>query len=122
MSYGIPLSSPSSDSFIIFWINSLSSSVKWTEDDDSEESSVLTREIWSFTISNFLDIDESIILNNSLFSESSPGPVKFAASLLGLCNSETRLPLVDISEATKSKVSNCLKDLSLIWSENYSCK
>ena len=53
-------------------------------------------------------------LHNSLFIESSPGPVKFAASLLGLCSSETRLPLVKINETTKSEVSNCLKDLSLI--------
>ena len=53
-------------------------------------------------------------LHNTLFLESSPGPVKFAASLLGLCNSETRLPLVEINEATKDKVSNCLKDLLLI--------
>ena len=29
-------------------------------------------------------------LHNSLFLESSPGPVKYAASLLGLCTSETR--------------------------------
>ena len=53
-------------------------------------------------------------LHNSLFIESSPGPVKFAASQLGLCNSETRLPLVEISEETKNEVSKCLKDLSLI--------
>ena len=53
-------------------------------------------------------------LNNSLFIESSPGPVKFAVSLLGLCKSETRLPLIEINEATKNKVSNCLKELSLI--------
>ena len=53
-------------------------------------------------------------LHNSLFLESSPGPVKFAASLLGLCSSETRLPLVEISEKTKKNVSDCLKSLSLI--------
>ena len=53
-------------------------------------------------------------LHNSLFSESSPGPVKFGASLLGLCNSDTRLPLVEINESTKNKVANCLKDLLLI--------
>jgi 4-hydroxy-tetrahydrodipicolinate synthase len=53
-------------------------------------------------------------LHNSLFIESSPGPVKYAASLLGLCESETRLPLVEINDQTKNKVSNCLKELSLI--------
>tara|TARA_B100000131_G_scaffold318917_1_gene363758 strand:- start:1097 stop:1444 length:348 start_codon:yes stop_codon:yes gene_type:complete len=53
-------------------------------------------------------------LHNSLFLESSPGPVKYAASLLGLCTSETRLPLVEISENTKKSVSDSLKSLSLI--------
>ena len=53
-------------------------------------------------------------LHNSLFIESSPGPVKYAASLLGLCSSETRLPLVEISKITKDTISNCLKELSLI--------
>jgi 4-hydroxy-tetrahydrodipicolinate synthase len=53
-------------------------------------------------------------LHNALFLESSPGPVKFAASLIGLCSSETRLPLVEISESTKKNVSDCLKSLSLI--------
>ena len=53
-------------------------------------------------------------LHHSLFLESSPGPVKFAASLLGLCKSETRLPLVEIDENTKKSVSDCLKNLELI--------
>ena len=53
-------------------------------------------------------------LHNSLFLESSPGPVKYAASLLGLCTSETRLPLVEITENTKKTVSDCLKELLLI--------
>ena len=53
-------------------------------------------------------------LHNALFIESSPGPVKYAASLIGLCKSETRLPLVEIDDNTKKSVSNCLKNLSLI--------
>tara|TARA_Y100001970_G_scaffold188898_1_gene229754 strand:- start:7140 stop:8012 length:873 start_codon:yes stop_codon:yes gene_type:complete len=53
-------------------------------------------------------------LHNSLFLESSPGPVKYAASLLALCDSKTRLPLTEISDNTKIKISNCLKNLSLI--------
>ena len=53
-------------------------------------------------------------LHNSLFLESSPGPVKYAASLLGLCSSETRLPLVEINDSTKNSVFDCLKELSLI--------
>ena len=53
-------------------------------------------------------------LHHSLFLESSPGPVKYAASLIGLCSSQTRLPLVEISEDTKKHLSDCLKDVSLI--------
>ena len=53
-------------------------------------------------------------LHNSLFLESSPGPVKYAASLLGLCSSETRLPLVEISKNTKECISDCLKSLTLL--------
>ena len=40
-------------------------------------------------------------LHNVLFIESSPGPVKYAASLLGLCNEKTRLPLSEINDDTK---------------------
>jgi 4-hydroxy-tetrahydrodipicolinate synthase len=53
-------------------------------------------------------------LHHSLFLESSPGPVKYAAYLLNLCRSEKRLPLVEIEEKTKKSVSDCLKNLSLI--------
>ena len=53
-------------------------------------------------------------LHSSLFLESSPGPVKYAASLLGLCSSETRLPLVAISENTKQNIADCLKSLTLL--------
>tara|TARA_A100001011_G_scaffold398677_1_gene503949 strand:+ start:1197 stop:2069 length:873 start_codon:yes stop_codon:yes gene_type:complete len=53
-------------------------------------------------------------LHNTLFLESSPGPVKYAASLIGLCSSDTRLPLVDISENTKKEVESCLKSIELI--------
>ena len=53
-------------------------------------------------------------LHDSLFIESSPGPVKFAASLLGLCSSETRLPLAEVTDNTKKIVSDCLRELSLI--------
>ena len=53
-------------------------------------------------------------LHETLFIESSPGPVKFAASLIGLCNADTRLPLVDIQESTKVKIKECLQELELI--------
>ncbi len=53
-------------------------------------------------------------LHHSLFIESSPGPVKYAASLLGLCSPEVRLPLFEITDATKLVVKECLEELNLI--------
>ncbi len=53
-------------------------------------------------------------LHDSLFVESSPGPVKYAAELIGLCKSDTRLPLVEINENTKKIVKDCLKEINLI--------
>ena len=40
-------------------------------------------------------------LHEAMFIESSPGPVKYAASLLNLCQPETRLPLAPINENSK---------------------
>ncbi len=53
-------------------------------------------------------------LHSSLFIESNPSPVKFAASLLGMCNSSVRLPLVEIREETKKKVIEALKVAKLL--------
>ncbi len=53
-------------------------------------------------------------LHNALFIESSPGPVKYAASLLGLCHDKTRLPLSEIKESTKKLVKSCLEELQLL--------
>ena len=53
-------------------------------------------------------------LHNALFLESSPGPVKYAANILGLCDYKTRLPLFEINDLTKNEVRDCLKDIDLI--------
>ena len=53
-------------------------------------------------------------LHNALFIESSPGPVKYAASLLGLCNMNTRLPLSEINDNTKKIVKSSLQELQLL--------
>jgi 4-hydroxy-tetrahydrodipicolinate synthase len=53
-------------------------------------------------------------LHTSLFIESNPSPVKYAASLLGMCKPTVRLPLVEIQEETKKKVSNALKVAKLL--------
>ena len=53
-------------------------------------------------------------LHQALFTESSPGPVKYAAELLNLCKSETRLPLVPIRETTKKIIKDCLIEVGLV--------
>ncbi len=61
------------------------------------------------------DINEKLMpLHKSLFIESSPSPVKFAASLLNLCSDEVRLPLVKITEETKNAVKSAMKHANLI--------
>ena len=53
-------------------------------------------------------------LHNALFIESSPGPVKYAASLLGLCKEITRLPLTEINNTTKKIVKTTLEELQIL--------
>ena len=53
-------------------------------------------------------------LHKSLFIESSPSPVKYAASLLKLCSDEVRLPLVTVSSITKEKIKSALKHANLV--------
>ena len=58
--------------------------------------------------------DKLMPLHKSLFIESSPSPVKYAASLLNLCSDEVRLPLVKITEETKNAVKSAMKHANLI--------
>ena len=53
-------------------------------------------------------------LNKSLFIESNPSPVKYAASLLNLSSDEVRLPLVKVTEKTKKEVEKALKIANLL--------
>ena len=53
-------------------------------------------------------------LHDALFCETSPGPLKYAASLLGICSSDARLPIVEIEEDSKLKVKNALKQTGMI--------
>ncbi len=48
--------------------------------------------------------DTLLPLHDSLFCESNPGPVKYAASLLGHTHEHTRLPLAPISDAARARV------------------
>ena len=53
-------------------------------------------------------------LNKSLFIESNPSPVKYAASLLKLSPEDVRLPLVKITEPTKEVVKKVLVSANLL--------
>ena len=58
--------------------------------------------------------DQLMPLHRALFLESSPGPVKYAASVLGLCSEEVRLPVTTISKETKKSIDSALRHASLI--------
>ncbi len=53
-------------------------------------------------------------LHDALFCESSPGPVKYAARLLGLCADELRLPLCEIAESSKRAVEEAMSATGLL--------
>ena len=53
-------------------------------------------------------------LHHSLFIESNPSPVKYAAKLLNLCEDDVRLPLVKITDSTKEIVKKALLSANLI--------
>ena len=53
-------------------------------------------------------------VHHSMFIESNPSPVKYAAKLLGLCDDEVRLPMVKVTEVTKKIVEEALKSAKLI--------
>ena len=58
--------------------------------------------------------DQLAPLHEVLFLDTSPGPVKYAMSLLGLMSDELRLPLAPPPDAVKQKVRKVLQDLTLI--------
>ena len=53
-------------------------------------------------------------VHNSMFIESNPCPVKYAAKLLNLCNDDVRLPLVKVTDTTKETVKKVLISANLI--------
>jgi 4-hydroxy-tetrahydrodipicolinate synthase len=53
-------------------------------------------------------------LHDAMFAESNPGPVKYAASLLGFGTNTCRLPLAPISDATAAQVRAAMVGLGLI--------
>ena len=53
-------------------------------------------------------------IHNSMFIESNPSPVKYAAKLLELCGDDVRLPLVKLTEASKEVVKKALASANLV--------
>jgi len=58
--------------------------------------------------------DRLLPLHAALFLETSPGPVKYAASLLGKCHARTRLPLVPIKETTCVAVEAAMRKVGVL--------
>ena len=74
--------------------------------------SILTDEKSKLEASRINDILQPV--HHSMFVESNPSPVKYAAKLLNLCDDEVRLPLVKVTEPTKKIVNEALKSAQLI--------
>ena len=53
-------------------------------------------------------------LHAALFAETSPAPAKYAASLLGLCSADCRLPLVPLAPETADRVRSAMQHAGLI--------
>jgi len=65
--------------------------------------------------SEALAIHDSLMpLHSVMFCESNPTPVKYAASLLGLCEATVRLPLVQPTADNKQRIKRTLEALQLV--------
>jgi 4-hydroxy-tetrahydrodipicolinate synthase len=57
--------------------------------------------------------DRLMPLHDALFCETSPAPVKYAASLLGLCSEDVRLPMAEASESARALVRAAMQRAGL---------
>ena len=65
-------------------------------------------------VARAMQINQRLLpLNDALFAETSPAPVKFAASLLRNLSPEIRLPLCEIAPASKERVRGALERAGL---------
>jgi 4-hydroxy-tetrahydrodipicolinate synthase len=53
-------------------------------------------------------------LHTALFVETNPSPVKVALEMLGKCKADVRLPMVPVSEATRSQVQDAMRFAGLL--------
>jgi 4-hydroxy-tetrahydrodipicolinate synthase len=58
--------------------------------------------------------DRLMPLHHALFVETSPGPIKYAVSLLGHCTPEARLPMVPVADSTKKLVKDAMVHAGLL--------
>ena len=58
--------------------------------------------------------DKLVPLHKSLFLENNPGGIKYAASKLGLCGNELRLPVVPISDANEKAIDSAMASAGLL--------
>jgi len=58
--------------------------------------------------------DRLMPVHGAMFCESSPGPVKYGASLLGKSNAFARLPMVEIADASKARVKAAMQGAGLL--------
>ena len=66
-------------------------------------------------VKDAMEIQNRLVpLHDALFSETSPAPVKFGASLLGKTSEHCRLPLAPIMEATRAKVRAAMTEVGLL--------
>ena len=49
-----------------------------------------------------------------MFCETSPAPVKYGASLLGLCSAEVRLPLVEASDNARTLMKAAMQHAGIL--------
>jgi 4-hydroxy-tetrahydrodipicolinate synthase len=66
-------------------------------------------------VQHAMQINQRLLpLNDALFAETSPGPVKFAVSLLGKSTAEVRLPLVAPMPETQDKVRHAMRHAGVL--------
>jgi 4-hydroxy-tetrahydrodipicolinate synthase len=66
-------------------------------------------------ISQAMAIQQRLVpLHDAMFIETNPGPVKYAASLLGFGTATSRLPLAPVSAATAEKVRAAMREAGLL--------
>jgi 4-hydroxy-tetrahydrodipicolinate synthase len=58
--------------------------------------------------------DKLMPLHDALFCEASPAPTKYAASLLGICEPDVRLPIIPLSDKARDTVRSAMQHAGLL--------